>query len=804
MTHDTFADIEDLRSAHDALLAALDAERERTGPSAGDRAALLGVVASARAFVARALATGMSLDDLEDRTAAQVLVDYWCTRLARVGEACADEELAPFDASRLPELPDSDMPFGGPAALSDAVRFFGREAETRKLLALVQATPLVLVSGPAGCGKSSLVMAGLLPALRAAVGADGRPAWRVPDAVRAGPSWQADLAGALQAAARGTGPGTVAAPGGSSRTPWLAAIEGAAQSAGAPLVVTIDQAESVFSQAAEAAQEAAQPVANEAVRQATHRATHQAAQPAPPGSAKEPANESVNESVNESAAGPAVAALMALLGAGRGHRVVLVLREEFEARVLLHPLLAPWCRGEAAEGATGPHHVARFPVGVPTPEGLRAAIVGPARRVGLHVQPEVVDDLVNLVAGQRSALKLLQHALGLLWAARRRNRVGWDEYLPLRSGLEADKWRFESEHQAAAAQREHAAAERERASAQREHAAARRERANAERERQAMEAERALARRSRRQLRWALLGLAVFVAATIGLGATAVYQRQVGERIHELERLPLGDSLEQMRAEQAQQLDRQRIRIEALQAENRALRAQAGAVPPGALPVRPARSAPPASPGAATLPGATPVPARTAAPPGPASGPASAAAIGVASAAATAATTTAAAAGAAASAAARADGPTGQPSALPPETVGADEKRWRARRLVHFIDTQRPGASAEELRRLHVISFSWARSRWEELNLQTALSLAVLFDTAVAQGPLQAATMRMNAAPIDGTPAAERKLVESYLARRVANAANALHPQDEPRRVEALRRHMAQDWQLPQYASDGS
>ncbi|GAA2801854.1 trypsin-like peptidase domain-containing protein [Streptomyces showdoensis] len=61
-------------------------------------------------------------------------------------------------------------PFRGlaPFAEADAGVFHGREEETRNLLAAAARRPLTLVVGPSGSGKSSLVRAGLLPALRAA------------------------------------------------------------------------------------------------------------------------------------------------------------------------------------------------------------------------------------------------------------------------------------------------------------------------------------------------------------------------------------------------------------------------------------------------------------------------------------------------------------------------------------------------------------------------------------------------------------------------------------------------------------
>ncbi|MFM7832152.1 MAG: hypothetical protein ACKPJD_10200, partial [Planctomycetaceae bacterium] len=48
----------------------------------------------------------------------------------------------------------------------DADLFFGRETYSNKLQLLVQRQRLIAVTGASGCGKSSLVRAGLLPTLR--------------------------------------------------------------------------------------------------------------------------------------------------------------------------------------------------------------------------------------------------------------------------------------------------------------------------------------------------------------------------------------------------------------------------------------------------------------------------------------------------------------------------------------------------------------------------------------------------------------------------------------------------------------
>src|SRR5438128_4027110 len=57
---------------------------------------------------------------------------------------------------------------------ADADRFFGREALTARLADRLRAEPFLAVLGDSGSGKSSLVRAGLVPALRHSQGTSGR------------------------------------------------------------------------------------------------------------------------------------------------------------------------------------------------------------------------------------------------------------------------------------------------------------------------------------------------------------------------------------------------------------------------------------------------------------------------------------------------------------------------------------------------------------------------------------------------------------------------------------------------------
>jgi energy-coupling factor transporter ATP-binding protein EcfA2 len=64
--------------------------------------------------------------------------------------------------------PTLTMPYPGlrPFEADDAPLFFGREAQVNAMLRQLEDHRFVAVVGSSGCGKSSLVRAGLLPSLR--------------------------------------------------------------------------------------------------------------------------------------------------------------------------------------------------------------------------------------------------------------------------------------------------------------------------------------------------------------------------------------------------------------------------------------------------------------------------------------------------------------------------------------------------------------------------------------------------------------------------------------------------------------
>jgi hypothetical protein len=69
----------------------------------------------------------------------------------------------------MPEILEVTAPYPGlrPFEQHEAEIFFGRESHVDRLLEILQRTRFLAVIGPSGSGKSSLVRAGMLPALAA-------------------------------------------------------------------------------------------------------------------------------------------------------------------------------------------------------------------------------------------------------------------------------------------------------------------------------------------------------------------------------------------------------------------------------------------------------------------------------------------------------------------------------------------------------------------------------------------------------------------------------------------------------------
>ena len=80
-----FESISELKEAHSHLLGALDSELQADTSPEAETTAIVRHEADAHSFIERCAATGVFLENLGDRTAATVLMDYWTSTLVRAG-----------------------------------------------------------------------------------------------------------------------------------------------------------------------------------------------------------------------------------------------------------------------------------------------------------------------------------------------------------------------------------------------------------------------------------------------------------------------------------------------------------------------------------------------------------------------------------------------------------------------------------------------------------------------------------------------------------------------------------------------
>ncbi|HZY25235.1 MAG TPA: hypothetical protein VFE71_05375, partial [Bacteroidales bacterium] len=158
-----FPTLEEMRVAHSELL-----ERSQDAEECGKTDQFLPEI---EAFLHRGQATGVFLDRGDDRRAAQGLLDYWRAILYRWGHKPPEATLADFDLSLAPKLDDSLCPYRGLEAFREEHRklFYGRQRLLDELLKKLQESQfrLLAVVGSSGSGKSSVVLGGLIPSLKA-------------------------------------------------------------------------------------------------------------------------------------------------------------------------------------------------------------------------------------------------------------------------------------------------------------------------------------------------------------------------------------------------------------------------------------------------------------------------------------------------------------------------------------------------------------------------------------------------------------------------------------------------------------
>lgn len=258
---------------------------------------------------------------------------------------------------------DGTCPYVGlrPFMEQDAERFFGREQLVEKLLQQVEKHPAVFIAGPSGSGKSSLARAGLIPALKSGkINSSERWLYAIMTPSR-DPLEALAMAFARLKSPR-IGDYLREAVGKNDEEALHKAAEAIlSDDRRQRLVLLIDQFEELFTQAiTEETRQAFLTLLSRALVREDSRLT-----------------------------------------------VLFVLRSDFISHCAAYPVLNEWLNRQF------------FQVGAMTPDGLVRAIALPAEQVGLHVEPELIAQIITDMGGQPGTLPLMQFALANLFEAQR-------------------------------------------------------------------------------------------------------------------------------------------------------------------------------------------------------------------------------------------------------------------------------------------------------------------------------------------------------------------------------------------------
>ncbi|BAM90640.1 TPR repeat-containing protein [Bradyrhizobium oligotrophicum S58] len=363
----TFTSLTELRAEHIALMrTARDRENDRD------------LLADVHAFIDRAQAAGRWIDSPADREAAQNIITYWTSYQFSAGDrealSATLPALDPFDPSHAPDLTSAANPYIGlnPFDEDDAGRFFGREEAVRKLLEQLREQRAVLVSGPMGSGKTSIVMAGVIPRMKSQLAGEGKSPLVLVVVPRADP-FAALLASIHEVAADPALP---------KLETWITEqkqkLERSPETFGGlldglfpgrPVIMVVDQLEQIFTICSD---------------------------------------EKTREGF-----------VQALIGTrGQPDRTILIIEERYQQPALQL----------AALKSIGENPAARFSLGPPNAAEVQHIIESAATTVGLKFDEGIVEDLAKNVAGDAGALAMLQFTLGRLWHQRQRNRITWEAY----------------------------------------------------------------------------------------------------------------------------------------------------------------------------------------------------------------------------------------------------------------------------------------------------------------------------------------------------------------------------------------
>lgn len=281
------------------------------------------------------------------------------------------------------------IPYPGlrPFQMDEANIFFGRGEQTSQMLQKLETHRFLAVVGASGCGKSSLVRAGLLPALQDGFLSGAEGSWRFV-VFRPGDDPFGRLAAALHKGDRASGnsaPGNgqaialTAATLSASDQGLVRAVSDLGIPADTHILILVDQFEELFRFRRRA--EAGRPVGVQSVY-----------------------------AQRNSAAAFVNQLLKTARQTERVIHVVLTMRSDFLGEC------------DAFMGLPEAINTGQFLVPRITREQLRSAIVDPLKLVKGGIEPTLVERLLNDIGSDQDQLPLMQHCLLRLWSAGRRQQ----------------------------------------------------------------------------------------------------------------------------------------------------------------------------------------------------------------------------------------------------------------------------------------------------------------------------------------------------------------------------------------------
>jgi transcriptional regulator with XRE-family HTH domain len=296
------------------------------------------------------------------------------------------EERATFIAlarsgSRTPAPRSPQVPYVGLNTYqeNDAALFFGRETLVATLVDQVRDRGLLVVLGPSGSGKSSVVLAGLLPALKQGA-LPGSERWTY-ITLKPGPRPLESLTAAIEQLRDGdrSGDSAVDTLLADDDQALLRVAEQLGMAPDERLVLVIDQFEELWSLA--------------------------------------PAEQAACAAFTCEQQQPFIRLLLAAATNSGSITIILTLRADFLHRAAEDGALAR---------AIGQHDLVVGPMGA---DELRRAIERPAQLAGGALEPGLADELIAQVAGRPGALPLLEYTLLELWKGRRSDgMLTWETF----------------------------------------------------------------------------------------------------------------------------------------------------------------------------------------------------------------------------------------------------------------------------------------------------------------------------------------------------------------------------------------